>query len=368
MPPPHHPPSFSSPRSTDDDATHKSRKPGSKRAKSTKPGPRGAKRVVAAAPGSGSRSPEMGHERHKRVKKACERCRMKKTKCDGESPCKRCRDDGLVCTAGHRKKAESKRLPCGYAKVLENTQYELIATVHKLYAMVLAGEQWTLDPPATNTHGQPVIHDIVVKLGCILADQSSAAGEGLVKFPADAAEFAELPRRVESEDRAGAGDGEVMGRILSVATGPERQSGDDTFYDYEPGFEMDDLHGLPIGGYKEFISASSSTAISTAAVSGQMRLPSQLQLTPQQQQQQQAALEAQEARQMQMQIPQQQNLWGGSAATKEQMHALMGSRMCAVPEMGGMGSTGGDGTIRPNLLVCGFGPGAGIDNETMGGT
>src|SRR6266487_1389325 len=51
--------------------------------------------------------------RHKRVWKACERCRMKKTKvpfgnpnlyyrslnfnqCDGESPCKRCKDDGLV--------------------------------------------------------------------------------------------------------------------------------------------------------------------------------------------------------------------------------------------------------------------------------
>jgi hypothetical protein len=69
--------------------------------------------------------------RHKRVWKACERCRMKKTKvrvavfpiwisltscvqCDGESPCKRCKDDGLVCTAGSRKKTEFKQLPRGY--------------------------------------------------------------------------------------------------------------------------------------------------------------------------------------------------------------------------------------------------------------
>jgi len=67
--------------------------------------------------------------RHKRVWKACERCRMKKTKvwryllsldfylpliqCDGESPCKRCKDDGLVCTAGSRKKTEFKQLPRG---------------------------------------------------------------------------------------------------------------------------------------------------------------------------------------------------------------------------------------------------------------
>lgn len=72
--------------------------------------------------------------RHKRVWKACERCRMKKTKvgfpalrtelciaaqpltrrqCDGEFPCKRCKDDGLVCTAGTRKKTEYKQLPRG---------------------------------------------------------------------------------------------------------------------------------------------------------------------------------------------------------------------------------------------------------------
>lgn len=34
--------------------------------------------------------------------------------CDGEFPCKRCKDDGLVCTAGIRKKMEYKQLPRGY--------------------------------------------------------------------------------------------------------------------------------------------------------------------------------------------------------------------------------------------------------------
>jgi hypothetical protein len=69
--------------------------------------------------------------RHTRVCKACERCRMKKTKvcqaayhishcisdtgfkCNGEYPCKRCKDDGLVCTAAKRKKSEFKPLPRG---------------------------------------------------------------------------------------------------------------------------------------------------------------------------------------------------------------------------------------------------------------
>lgn len=80
----------------------------------------------------GPPSPSGMDSRHKRVWKACERCRMKKTKvrlgsrvdvsaplkltlpqCDGEFPCKRCKDDGLVCTAGTRKKTEYKQLPRG---------------------------------------------------------------------------------------------------------------------------------------------------------------------------------------------------------------------------------------------------------------
>ena len=63
--------------------------------KTSKPGPRGAKRVTAATGGggggggggSGSRSPEMGDGRHKRVWKACERCRMKKTKVSAVFSC-----------------------------------------------------------------------------------------------------------------------------------------------------------------------------------------------------------------------------------------------------------------------------------------
>src|SRR3569833_3277831 len=85
-------------------------------------------------PSLNHKSPSMADGRHKRVWKACERCRMKKTKvlarpglarclhhhsltlaqCDDEFPCKRCRDDGLVCTAGTRKKMEYKQLPKGY--------------------------------------------------------------------------------------------------------------------------------------------------------------------------------------------------------------------------------------------------------------
>ncbi|KAH7316463.1 hypothetical protein B0I35DRAFT_479304 [Stachybotrys elegans] len=138
--------------------------------------------------------------RHKRVWKACERCRMKKTKCDGEFPCKRCKDDGLVCTAGVRKKMEYKQLPRGYAEVLENTQFALIATVHKLYSMVRNQQPWELGEPELNDRGQPVIHNIAQKLGCIRPNSDIDLPVHSV-FPEDEAGMAELARQLEEQQK-----------------------------------------------------------------------------------------------------------------------------------------------------------------------
>ncbi|KAK4649288.1 Fluconazole resistance protein 1 [Podospora bellae-mahoneyi] len=145
-------------------------------------------------------SSHSGDARHKRVWKACERCRMKKTKCDGEFPCKRCKDDGLVCTAGVRKKTEYKQLPRGYAEVLENTQFALIATVHKLYAMVRNHQTWDLGEPDLNDRGQPVIHNIASKLGCIRPSGDMDLPPHAV-FPEDEAGLTELARQLEEQQR-----------------------------------------------------------------------------------------------------------------------------------------------------------------------
>ncbi|TLD33887.1 hypothetical protein PspLS_01424 [Pyricularia sp. CBS 133598] len=91
----------------------------------------------------------------------------RRTQCDGEMPCRRCKDDGLVCTAGVRRKTEYKQIPRGYAEVLENTQFALVATIHKLYAMVRSSQPWDLGEPDLNDRGQPVVHTIASKLGCI---------------------------------------------------------------------------------------------------------------------------------------------------------------------------------------------------------
>lgn len=125
---------------------------------------------------------------------------MKKTKCDGEFPCKRCKDDGLVCTAGVRKKVEYKQLPRGYAEVLENTQLALIATVHKLYAMVRENQSWELGEPELNDRGQPVIHNIAQKLGCIRPNSDIDLPVHSV-FPEDEAGMAELAHQLEEQQK-----------------------------------------------------------------------------------------------------------------------------------------------------------------------
>ncbi|KAH8776264.1 hypothetical protein F5883DRAFT_698610 [Diaporthe sp. PMI_573] len=137
---------------------------------------------------------------HKRVWKACERCRMKKTKCDREFPCKRCKDYGLVCTAGIRKKTEHKQLPRGYVELLENTQFALIATVHKLYAMVRNQQSWDLGEPELNDRGQPVVHNIASKLGCIRPNADVDLRVQSV-FPEDRASLGELVRQLEEQQK-----------------------------------------------------------------------------------------------------------------------------------------------------------------------
>lgn len=89
-----------------------------------------------------------------------------------------------------------------YAEVLENTQYALIATVQKLYSMVRNGEQWDLGDPELNDRGQPVIHDIASKLGCIRPspDLPYAFPEGEQDFAELQAQLAAARSEVASED------------------------------------------------------------------------------------------------------------------------------------------------------------------------
>lgn len=85
-----------------------------------------------------------------------------------------------------------------YAEVLENTQFALIATVHKLYNMVRNSQPWELGEPDLNDRGLPVIHDIAHKLGCIRPNSDIDLPVHSV-FPEDEAGMAELARQLEEQ-------------------------------------------------------------------------------------------------------------------------------------------------------------------------
>ncbi|KAK9243589.1 hypothetical protein V1506DRAFT_543963 [Lipomyces tetrasporus] len=56
----------------------------------------------------------------KRVGKACDSCRIKKSKCDGRKPCSRCTMDDKICTFTERKKSKERVYSSTYVELLEN--------------------------------------------------------------------------------------------------------------------------------------------------------------------------------------------------------------------------------------------------------
>ncbi|KAL3470815.1 hypothetical protein BJX99DRAFT_238799 [Aspergillus californicus] len=106
----------------------------------------------------------------KRVCKACDRCRLKKSKCDGAKPCGRCRADNTLCVFGERKKAHDKVYPKGYVEMLEQQQTWLVNGLQELYRRLLDNEGWQGEPLKCEPNGHPLTHDLLTKLGAL--DQS----------------------------------------------------------------------------------------------------------------------------------------------------------------------------------------------------
>lgn len=118
-----------------------------------------------------------------------------------------------------------------YAEVLENTQFALIATVHKLYNMVRSGEQWSLGEPELNDRGLPVIHDIASKLGAIRPNSDIDLPVHSV-FPEDEAGMAELARQLEEQQLPGHDTPTMMSRkdsdsATSSSMSPDMDHSDD---------------------------------------------------------------------------------------------------------------------------------------------
>ncbi|KAK6462402.1 hypothetical protein DFJ63DRAFT_154131 [Scheffersomyces coipomensis] len=72
------------------------------------------------------------HIKKKRVGKACDSCRIKKTKCDGKKPCNRCLIDNKICVFTEKKKLREKNHPQGYVELLETRLDILTKSLEKL--------------------------------------------------------------------------------------------------------------------------------------------------------------------------------------------------------------------------------------------
>ncbi|RKF53351.1 hypothetical protein GcC1_222017 [Golovinomyces cichoracearum] len=111
-------------------------------------------------------SDDVPRKQHRRVSKACERCRLKKTKCDGEIPCQRCTDDMVACCEGARKKGGSKTVSeSSCVELLECQQSKFIAGHLKMFKLMVDAGIWSFGEVRRNSRGVPIVHDILEKLG-----------------------------------------------------------------------------------------------------------------------------------------------------------------------------------------------------------
>ncbi|OOF90442.1 hypothetical protein ASPCADRAFT_400806 [Aspergillus carbonarius ITEM 5010] len=114
----------------------------------------------------------------KRTRKACDRCRLKKSKCDGANPCARYRTDNVICVFGENKKVYNKVYPKGYIEMLEQQQKWLVNGLQEFYRRLLKNDGWQREPLECGPNQQPSTHDLLIQLGQDLWNQDIGPMQG----------------------------------------------------------------------------------------------------------------------------------------------------------------------------------------------
>ncbi|KAF9884670.1 hypothetical protein FE257_001363 [Aspergillus nanangensis] len=105
--------------------------------------------------------------KRKHVLKACDRCRVKKTKCDGKQPCNRCSAYNHPCLFRERKATQTKVYSRGFVEMLESHHSLVVKALQRLYKLCVNKEGFPGEPLAESPDGYPLTHAMLDRLGLI---------------------------------------------------------------------------------------------------------------------------------------------------------------------------------------------------------
>ncbi|EFR03982.1 hypothetical protein MGYG_06985 [Nannizzia gypsea CBS 118893] len=104
--------------------------------------------------------------KRKHVLKACDRCRVKKTKCDGNQPCYRCAVYNHPCLFRERKATQTKTYSRGFVEMLESHHALVVKALQQLYTHCINNKCFPGEPIEL-VDGYPLTHAILDRLGLI---------------------------------------------------------------------------------------------------------------------------------------------------------------------------------------------------------
>lgn len=88
---------------------------------------------------------KLDYTKKKRVVKACDSCRLKKTKCNGQQPCERCSLDDKICIYTERKKTKDKIYSSEHVELLESRLELINKSFVKLCEIIKLDDKTALD-------------------------------------------------------------------------------------------------------------------------------------------------------------------------------------------------------------------------------
>ncbi|KAI9926216.1 hypothetical protein ASPWEDRAFT_174946 [Aspergillus wentii DTO 134E9] len=131
---------------------------------------------------------------------ACDRCKMKKTKCDGDHPCTRCRAGDYVCVFSRKKVPREKVCSKGYVQLLEQQNYWLIRGFYKLYAQLHTDPDRPGEHPGERDNKRPSsLHQMLANIGIIEDDGSPEPSSDIIDPELEPEPELELEPELEPE-------------------------------------------------------------------------------------------------------------------------------------------------------------------------